>query len=540
MKSSRWIIIFLFIGSRVFAQTANLAVETDLTNKAQGELQSLLERTLDKSDFVLKVKANAQTERVREVVEGESFERRAGSADLNIPSLPGFQPLPADPKKLDGTSRESFRWVERTKLAGVNASLILDQKLSDGEVNSTVKMLTEHMKMYYGNGSDVKVSRMPLRGSEPVTWTGELKRNLLPLTLIVLTVLGALLIVYVWYRLQRRLRDQQKELQKPENQNALAGTEAIETADQISGKSISVVNDRRAELLRVFLRDADAFRGFYVRLRDSAKMELAGFLNGPTWSVLLESLELSNPEGTAAIVPSNESIDRWLLEFSAFKEWQDWKSQKFFGFLTRMTNDELVALAKTEGPSNLAVIIQYLGAERAAAILEELDSSARFQVLSFVPAVRSLKRSDLLAIESAVRSRLGEVSQLAPALARRDEEFWTNLILHSNEQDELVAYLEQIDVGLSQRLAKFKFKLEDVKRLPMAQLAKVLEGLDNDTLCKSLLTVEDEVRSAVFDGMNERRREVVEGQMRAYSSLPSDELKAARQLVTAKFREVIS
>ncbi len=566
-------------------------------SKVQLDLDSGLAKILPRDLFLVQIHTEVVTKSERKLIEGETIQDPQ-IQDEQIESdepMPGFIPEPESLaiKKLGPRIRQVFRIVDRPELAMVRVLVSFDDTLPADVVDKARGFVQRYLQGGYPQKSSFTFNKVPMlkppvpksEPASPVEFDDEdteeegfefpkappvletpkpaptWKDKAWDSKWFFLAFLGALLyFVLHWRSLSvRALKKKTPAVQNPHPLENLfrilipgaagakdAGSQNAAAAPAAAGGTTpntdeeAVKRARRNKILEKYLSQSRAFGAYYKSLSPEEKDELYSVLKGPTMDGLMVGLGLTKPK---ADVPEagnpDEVFEKHERNFNEFASAREWQSKQFFGFLNELSEEQLVSLVNHETPIAVCAMLRFMKAQQSASILEALPPGRRLEILAAVPQIQTTPFSELVNIEREVRT----VVQMMPAhlfgAKKQDVEYWGNVLAESTNQDIILADLEKTNPEIYPDLSKFKFKLEDVSTLPDSLLQTILAEADNEELAMALSTCPDDVVEVILEAISPRRQEMLRQTIQASKSAPKDQTKAARVMLTKKFREAM-
>lgn len=554
-------------------------------NKVQTDLETLLSRLFEKSEFLVQanVEINSRTE--RKLVEGETLQLPLMDVEeTSIPTMPGFLPDPSFRKKKDATpqQRQVYRFVETPELRWVKVYVNFHDKLQQNMVNQAKSLIQSYLRTNYPEKSVVTFSQLPMLDAEKEQIAKKErekekeKEKALPPPLeekkptLDETMWGyakwASLLLLLLITLLLMLRKQNAQMQGfphpylpgpfGSNLASLLGSgegkkaksesskEAKKGATS-SGAAVSVEGDTaqiaRKKFIARLLNRSDAFRIYYQKLPDEKKNELWGVLKGPAFDSYMEGLSIPKPKDEPAeITDSSEKIAHFEKQFEEFTDAKTWQDGQFFGFLQRMNNQQLITLVNHEDPLAVCLMLRFMKAQQSAFVLDAIPPEKRLQVLSQVPQLKTIGFNEILEMEREVRKAIETLPMYFFGSPKEDIDFWGNVLSESEKQDQILQDLERTQPEIYPNLKKFKFRLEDAASLPDTLLARVLGEADNEELALALAGCQKDVCEVLLDAVSPRRREILANQIEPMRNAPKEQIASARTTLTKRFREVLT
>lgn len=529
-------------------------------NSVRGQVQSDLElslsKLLPKERFLVQVNSVVDTVSEKVLSEGESITALPNQT-TEVPPLPGFTPQPQEIPKNVGQTRQTYKMVEKNVLKSLNVSLILDDVLSDDQLEKAQKLVQDYLNSNYSSKAALQITKMPMRQS-PVNFASYLPWIVTGLlSLVLLGILGFVIYIASFRRKKNREPFYPERIVddvKPADERPLeisskraVVTSALPAGD---GKTPShfaplpatpTFASIRVELLQMFLKHADIFRLYFLRLSIAAQIELYSALRGPAFDSLLESLNIDVPqEGSTSVPPSEEQMTFYQKNFDEFIQTSSWQNDQFFGFLCHLTHEQLKTLVMSQNSFVGALMLKFMKPHQSASVLGGLPSEKRAEIIGQFQRIRHLSADELQSIELSVRKQISVLPNYILTSQEEDVEFWAKILTLSDKQEEILMHLEQVKPELYKQLARFRFKLDDLPSLPTPLIQKVLDNADNDELTKGMADLPKDLVDFVLSHLNPKRRDLIEAQLMTHDHLPREQLVQHKQQLTVKFREMMT
>ncbi len=346
---------------------------------------------------------------------------------------------------------------------------------------------------------------------------------------------------------ERPLLEEKKSLALPASEQNLLplGREAKTDANNAQSfpplPATEEFADRRVELLESFLQNAEVFCNYFKKLGDGSQLELYAGLRGPAFDSLLESLGLTIPkDGVPGLAPNEDQIAFYNKNFKEFLKSFEWQEKQFFGFLHQLDDSQVVKLAEQQNPIVTAVILNFLGPDRSAMVLDRLSSKCRLESLAQLEHCRHLPAEELKEMENHVRSLANAMPRMGAFQRNLDLKFWSRLLSQTENQEQILLDLEQLYPALYPKLARYRFKLEDMPSLPKPLIQRTLDQVENEELSAALVGVPPDLVDFVLNELSQERRELVENQLLMNQGLPLAVYEEHKNSLTKRFREVMA
>ncbi len=188
---------------------------------------------------------------------------------------------------------------------------------------------------------------------------------------------------------------------------------------------------------------------------------------------------------------------------------------------------------KTEQPQTIALVLSFLHPKKASAILHLLADDTRDQVVERlailgptpVEVVETVGELLLKKMGTTVATAFNQTGGVPPA---------ANLLkaLGRDASKVVLAAIENRNPELGQSLRKQMFRFEDIAKLDVADLQKILREVDPRTLATALKPVTDTVKAKILSGLSKRAAESLEEEISFLGKVKAKDIDAAQMAVT--------
>jgi flagellar motor switch protein FliG len=291
------------------------------------------------------------------------------------------------------------------------------------------------------------------------------------------------------------------------------------------------------------MQNPEAFRIYFQGLSPDSQRELYQCLKGPAGDALVESLGIRLPLGASGSATQVDpvQIQKHLTGLVETIHSQNWKAQHYFGFLTQLTDDQLIILAKHEDPTSIALMLQSLKPHRAAKLLRGLSSEERVKIFSQSARIESLSSVEMSAFERILRTKALQLPKVLSddGFQGKDLGPWKKILALNSYDDELLSDFEKARPDQSQQLEKLRFRIEDIRHIPQESIRRITLELENEELASALVSCPLEVSSILLGSLSPGRRAIVEGLAKASRQMTPEALRMAKQTLIERFKEAV-
>ena len=187
---------------------------------------------------------------------------------------------------------------------------------------------------------------------------------------------------------------------------------------------------------------------------------------------------------------------------------------------------------KAEQPQTIALVLSLLQPKKASAVLNLLTDDARDQVVERlatlgptpVEVVETVGELLLKKMGTSVATAFNETGGVPPA---------ANLLkaLGRDAGNVVLAAIENRNPELGQSLRKQMFRFEDIAKLEVADLQKILREVDSRTLATALKPVADAVKAKLLSGLSKRAAEALEEEISFLGKVKAKDVDVAQMAI---------
>lgn len=199
--------------------------------------------------------------------------------------------------------------------------------------------------------------------------------------------------------------------------------------------------------------------------------------------------------------------------------------------INNLDDDMVLEFFQNEPPMISALLLDALGQEKAAFVLNKLDPELRNEVFTaymnrkdLSPAMESMLAADLLELVQAAEADVGAADAVEKAASMIN-------FLPENISDDLVEFIKSQDAGLANSITKALFRFPMIEALDKPTRAKIMDGVDSSDVAKALVDASEGLKDAVLEVMSQRNRRMIESELALGGK--EDEIDAARKSIAS-------
>ena len=200
---------------------------------------------------------------------------------------------------------------------------------------------------------------------------------------------------------------------------------------------------------------------------------------------------------------------------------------------------ELARFLEGEQPQTIALVLAYLDAKSASAVLMRLPEAIRVQAVKRLAQLRNFSPEMAQKVTVVLHKRLqstGEQNRHVFAGFKSAADLMNRL-----EPDAMKAVLESIeadDAGLALNIRNLMFTYDDLLTLPEASIRELVARLDKKVLTLALKGSSDEMRNHLMKAISARAYEMMKEDMEVMGPVRSREVNRAKEEVIAVARQL--
>ena len=207
--------------------------------------------------------------------------------------------------------------------------------------------------------------------------------------------------------------------------------------------------------------------------------------------------------------------------------------------ISEMDGRQIFNLVKHEQPQTISFLLSYLDAAKAAEVFNLLEPERREEVVERLGTIESTS----LELVSKIARNLGQrydrkvrpnfhrsggVRSVADLLNQLDKE----------TSKDLLGRLDERNPTLTAAIRKKLFSFEDLLRLQIADLQRVLREVDSASLALAMKSASDSLRARIYGGMSKRATESLKEEIDMLGSVRMKDVEAAQDTIIAAVRRL--
>jgi flagellar motor switch protein FliG len=207
--------------------------------------------------------------------------------------------------------------------------------------------------------------------------------------------------------------------------------------------------------------------------------------------------------------------------------------------IAEMEGRQIFNLIKHEQPQTIAFILSYLDPAKSAEVFALLSPDLREEVVERLGTIES---TSLELVNKIVRSLGRHLDRkVRPAFHHSGGVRAVAGLLNSLEKDmskNLLARIEERNATLGAAIRKKLFSFEDLNRLTVADLQRVLREVDSGNLAIAMKSASEALRGKLMSGLSKRAAEALKEEMELLGPVRLKDVEAAQDVIIQAVRKL--
>lgn len=210
-----------------------------------------------------------------------------------------------------------------------------------------------------------------------------------------------------------------------------------------------------------------------------------------------------------------------------------------FEFARRAGASQIYNFIQNEHPQTIALVLSYLDATQAAAILSELPQQVRFDVAKRIATMDGTSPEVVSSVERVLENKLASTTSLDTMVVGGIEAI-VKILNGADRATERSIFesLELSDPDLAEEIKKRMFVFEDIVILDNRAIQRVIREVDQPDLLLALRTASEDVQEAIYRNMSKRMVETFKQDMDFSGPVRLRDVEEAQQRIVAQIRRL--
>ncbi|MDE7299271.1 MAG: flagellar motor switch protein FliG [Lachnospiraceae bacterium] len=210
-----------------------------------------------------------------------------------------------------------------------------------------------------------------------------------------------------------------------------------------------------------------------------------------------------------------------------------------FEFIRKTDPAQLITFIQDEHPQAIALILSYMPAQQAAAILGALSPDKQADVAKRIAQMDRTSPEVLKEVERVLERRLSSlVNQDYTSAGGIDAIVEILNTVDRGTEKHIMENLEIEEPELADEIRKKMFVFEDILSLDDRSIQRVLREVENNELAVALKNTTDEVKEAIFNNLSKRLVTMIKEDMDFMGPVRMKDVEEAQQKIVNVIRKL--
>lgn len=210
-----------------------------------------------------------------------------------------------------------------------------------------------------------------------------------------------------------------------------------------------------------------------------------------------------------------------------------------FEFARKANAAQLLSFIQNEHPQTIALVLSYLDAKQAAAILSELPQPLRTDVARRVAKMDATSPDVVSSIERMLENKLSSTTMIdMTSVGGLDAIVQIINDVDRATERSIMESLEISDPQLAEEIKKKMFVFEDIVMLDGRAIQRVIRDVEQSDLILALRTASEDVKEVIFKNISKRMVDTFKEEMDYAGPVRLRDVEEAQQRIVAQIRRL--
>ncbi len=210
-----------------------------------------------------------------------------------------------------------------------------------------------------------------------------------------------------------------------------------------------------------------------------------------------------------------------------------------FEFARKANAAQILNFLQNEHPQTIALVLSYLDAKQAAAILSELPQPLRSDVARRVAKMDATSPDVVSSIERMLENKIASTTMVdTTSVGGLDAIVQIINDVDRATERSIMETLEISDPQLAEEIKKKMFVFEDIVMLDNRAIQRVIRDIEQSDLILALRTASEDVRDVIFKNLSKRMVETFKEEMEYAGPVRLRDVEEAQQRIVAQIRRL--
>ncbi|MCI0183588.1 flagellar motor switch protein FliG [Sulfoacidibacillus ferrooxidans] len=210
-----------------------------------------------------------------------------------------------------------------------------------------------------------------------------------------------------------------------------------------------------------------------------------------------------------------------------------------FEFARKANPSQVLGFIENEHPQTIALVLSYLDAPQASAILGALPALLRTEVARRIATMDAMSPEVVMTVERVLENKLSQTAS-PDSMNVGGLDAIVQIINGVDRATEksILEQLEENDPELAEEIKKRMFVFEDIVFLDNRAIQRIIRDIEQADLQLSLRTASEDVQEAIYRNMSKRMVETFKQDMEFAGPVRLRDVEDAQQRIVAQIRQL--
>ncbi len=210
-----------------------------------------------------------------------------------------------------------------------------------------------------------------------------------------------------------------------------------------------------------------------------------------------------------------------------------------FAFLRKANVKSLFSALQNERPQTMAVVLSYVDPDKAAGVIEQLDSRQQLKVVEAIANMESATPTAIKIIEAEMERKFSSiVTSSNVKVGGVDYVAGIMNNLDRSSEKNIFDGLAERDADLADEIRKRMFVFEDIITMDDRSIQRFVRDCDPRDLVLALKTANADVANKLFTNMSTRMSEIIRDDLEITTNVRMKDVEDAQQRIVGVIRDL--
>jgi flagellar motor switch protein FliG len=216
-------------------------------------------------------------------------------------------------------------------------------------------------------------------------------------------------------------------------------------------------------------------------------------------------------------------------------------SEQPFGYVQKAEPMQILNLLQNEKAQTIALVLSYLGAEKAAAILSSFSPDRQIDIAKRIATMDTATPEFIIQVEQVLNEKLSMTSGHQQEVQNGVDSI-VNILNNADRGTEknILERMEEADPELANEIKQRLFVFDDIANLDNRSIQRILMDISNSDLPLALRMAGETVKDAIYRNISKRRLEGLQEELVFGEPVQVKEVEEAQSRIVSIVRKLES